>query len=278
MVKRIIDAKKDADCIVPVLDVVDTLYYQDQPLNRNQAHIIQTPQLSNTALLKTSLNTTEDFTDESSAMSAQGHHVLFVEGAPVAHKLTHTSDISKLPCIHPPRQKSLVGFGVDIHPFEEGKPMKLCGVAIESSFGFKAHSDGDVAIHALIDALLGASGLGDIGELYPDTDATYSNADSYELLVDIVNRIRSFGFDIENIDMTIMAQTPRLSSYKLQMKQRLSEALQISQQFVNIKATTAEKLGFIGRKEGVKVYAVANLCYFNWHKHITENLKYGKAQ
>jgi 2-C-methyl-D-erythritol 4-phosphate cytidylyltransferase/2-C-methyl-D-erythritol 2,4-cyclodiphosphate synthase len=272
MVHRILEAKGKSASVVPVLSMVDTLYYEQQPLDRSKAYTIQTPQLSQTSILKEALQSTQAFTDESSAIAALGESVTFVEGSTIAHKLTHASDITKLPCINPPSQKRLVGFGVDIHPFEEGKPMKLCGVTIDAPFGFKAHSDGDVAIHALIDALLGAAGLGDIGELYPDTDASYSNADSYSLLVDVVERIRAFGFDIENVDITIMAEVPKVSPYKKAMKERVSTALKLPKQFVNIKATTAEKLGFVGRKEGVKVYAVANLCYYNWPQEIEKKL------
>ena len=142
--------------------------------------------------------------------------------------------------------------------------MFLCGVPIDADYGFKAHSDGDVAIHALIDALLGAAGLGDIGELYPDTEDAYAGADSKLLLRDTVKRINAYGFTIGNIDITIMAEAPKLLPYKEEMKKTLANELGIRKSFVNIKATTAEKLGFIGRKEGVTVHAVANLTYQNW--------------
>jgi 2-C-methyl-D-erythritol 4-phosphate cytidylyltransferase/2-C-methyl-D-erythritol 2,4-cyclodiphosphate synthase len=145
--------------------------------------------------------------------------------------------------------------------------MYLCGVPIDVKFGFKAHSDGDVAIHALIDALLGASGMGDIGELYPDDDDSFAGIDSTKLLRDTTLRIKSYGFEIVNIDMTIVAQTPRLKEYKQAMRKNRASILGIAPQFVNIKATTSEKLGFIGRKEGVSVHAVANLKYFN-HKEV----------
>jgi 2-C-methyl-D-erythritol 4-phosphate cytidylyltransferase/2-C-methyl-D-erythritol 2,4-cyclodiphosphate synthase len=160
----------------------------------------------------------------------------------------------------------LVGFGIDIHPFEEGKPMMLCGIRIDSPFGFKAHSDGDVAIHAIIDALLGASGLGDIGEFYPDTSDEYKGVDSSKLLKDTVQRLSNFGYVIGNIDITIIAQTPRLLNYKRDMRFNLARLLNLTPNLVNIKATTAEKLGWIGRKEGVAVEAVATLYYYDWRQ------------
>ena len=272
MVQRIVNEKEKAACIVPVLPVNDTLYMENNPLDREKVKIIQTPQLSRTATLKSALDTDKLFTDESSAIAATGETVHFVEGSARAHKLTRIEDLEKLPCIQPPSTQTLTGFGIDIHPFEANKEMKLCGITIDVDYGFKAHSDGDVAIHALIDALLGAAGMGDIGELYPDTEAAYAGADSTRLLEDTVTRIRAFGFEIVNVDMTIMAQAPKLLPYKTKMRYKLASILNIMPNRVNIKATTAEKLGFVGRKEGVTVHAVANLTYFNWKKSLNGNL------
>jgi len=264
MIERILEAKKEASCIVPVLPVTDTLYMNNAPIDRETVKIIQTPQLSVTTLLKKALETTTVFTDDSSAIASLGEKIHFVEGSPLAHKLTTLSDLQKTTCIQAPSARTLTGFGIDIHAFEEKKEMFLCGVKIDVDYGFKAHSDGDVAIHALIDALLGAAGMGDIGELYPDTEDSYAGADSKELLKDTVRRINAFGYTIGNIDLTIMAEAPKLLPYKAQMKTTLASILGIKANFVNIKATTAEKLGFVGRKEGVTVHAVANLTYFNW--------------
>jgi len=264
MIKRILDAKEKASCIVPVLPVTDTLYMHNKPIDREQVKIIQTPQLSVTTLLKQALKTETLFTDDSSAIASLGESIHFVEGSSLAHKLTTIDDLKKVPCIKMPSARTLTGFGIDIHAFEDHKEMFLCGERIDVNYGFKAHSDGDVAIHALIDALLGAAGMGDIGELYPDTEESYAGADSKELLRDTVRRIRSFGYTIGNVDLTIMAEAPKLLPYKAQMKKTLASLLGIKANFVNIKATTAEKLGFVGRKEGVTVHAVANLNYYNW--------------
>ena len=264
MIERILHAKEQASCIVPVLTATDTLYLDGKPIDREKTKIIQTPQLSNTSLLKKALQTETLFTDDSSAIASLGEKVHFVEGSTKAHKLTTIEDLQKVTCLKEASSRTLTGFGLDIHPFEKGKQMFLCGVPIEVDYGFKAHSDGDVAIHALIDALLGAAGLGDIGELYPDTEDTYAGADSKRLLSDTVKRIKAFGFEIGNVDMTILAQAPRLLPYKEKMKQTIADILGIRKNFVNIKATTAEKLGFVGQKEGVTVHAVANLTYLNW--------------
>ena len=267
MITRIMEAKEQASCIVPVLDVTDTLYLDNMPIDREKTKIIQTPQLSVTNILKKALATDTLFSDESSAIASLGEKVHFVEGSSKAHKLTTVEDLSKLSCLDEASSRTLIGFGIDTHPFEQGKPMFLCGVPIAVDYGFNAHSDGDVAIHALIDALLGAAGMGDIGELFPDTEDTYAGADSKELLRETVNRIYAFGYTIENIDITILAERPKILPYKDKMREQISKILAIRKNFVNIKATTSEKLGFVGREEGVTVHAIANLNYKNW-KHI----------
>lgn len=264
MIKRILEAKDKASCIVPVLPVSDTLYLNNAPIDRENVKIIQTPQLSNANLLRQALETQTLFTDDSSAIASLGEKIHFVEGDIKAHKLTRLEDLQKVTCLNDPSNKTLTGFGIDTHPFETGKEMMLCGIPIKVDYGFKAHSDGDVAIHALIDALLGAAGMGDIGELYPDTEDTYAGVDSKILLSNTVKRIESYGFTIGNIDITIVAEAPKLLPYKLQMRESLASLLHLRKNFVNIKATTSEKLGFVGRKEGVTVHAVANLNYINW--------------
>ncbi len=264
MIKGIIVAKKNRSCVVPTLNVIDTLYFEDAPINREEARIIQTPQLSCTKTLKEALSTDQEFTDDSSAIASQEGQVIFVEGSSKAHKLTTIEDLSKLPCLEAPSSQTLTGFGIDIHAFEEGKPMMLCGIKVDAPFGFKAHSDGDVAIHAVIDALLGAAGLGDIGEFYPDTSDEYKGVDSSLLLKDTVTRLHHLGYSLGNVDLTIIAQTPKLLNYKKDMRFNLARLLKLRPNLVNIKATTAEKLGWIGRKEGVAVEAVATLNYYDW--------------
>ena len=271
MIKRVILSKKNNGCVVPTLKMVDTLYFENSPIDRESTKIIQTPQLSCTKTLKKALTLDKDFTDDSSAIASIGGEIIFVEGSPQAHKLTTIEDLSKLNCLKKPSTRALTGFGIDIHPFEEGKQMILCGVEIDSSFGFKAHSDGDVAIHALIDALVGAAGLGDIGEFYPDTSEEYKGVDSRELLKDTVQRLTQLGYTIGNVDLAIIAETPRLLPYKKQMRFTLASLLNLTPNLVNIKATTAEKLGWIGRKEGVAVEAVATLYYYDWTQDENNN-------
>ena len=266
LIDRVISNKKEGACVVPTLKVSDTVYYDNKPIDRDKLLKIQTPQLSHTKTLKEILNTTKEFTDESSAFYQHGKEVIFVEGNKDATKLTYKEDLKTLPCLKPPINLPKVGIGLDIHPFEDGKKMLLGGVKINSLFGFKAHSDGDVAIHALIDALLGASSLGDIGELFPDSDQKYKDADSKELLKIVAKLVKGVGYEIIHCDLTILAQVPKISPYKDKMVESLSSILEIEKAKINIKATTAENLGFVGRKEGVAVKAVVTLNYYRWDR------------
>ena len=262
----IVSQKSKADCIVPYLKVSDTIVYKNETINRDEVKRIQTPQLSLTKVLKSALETDKEFTDESSAIVANNGTREFILGEDDAHKITHIADLNKLFCLDKPSNDTLSGSGFDVHAFEDGGIMWLGGVEIESNLSFKAHSDGDVAIHALIDALLGAAGMGDIGMMFPDNDDKYKGIDSKILLQKVVTKINNFGFVIINVDITIAAEKPRIGKYKEKMRQTLATVLNINASRVNIKATTTEKLGFIGRGEGVGVIANANLKYFNWTK------------
>ncbi|WP_428023423.1 bifunctional 2-C-methyl-D-erythritol 4-phosphate cytidylyltransferase/2-C-methyl-D-erythritol 2,4-cyclodiphosphate synthase [Arcobacter sp.] len=256
--------KDKASCIVPVLNVADTVIFQNETINRDEVKLIQTPQLSNTKVLKKALETSEFFTDDSSAIKSIGESVFYVNGNLQGNKLTFQDDLKTIGCLKPPSKNFFTGFGIDIHSFEKNKQMVLGGVKIDCEFGFKAHSDGDVLIHSVIDALLGACGAGDIGEFFPDTDNAYKNIDSKILLEKIVNFVYSVGYEIVNVDFTILAQIPKINPYKMEIKKSMAQLLNIDLQFVNVKATTAEKLGFVGRSEGVTVHSVATLKYFDW--------------
>lgn len=150
-----------------------------------------------------------------------------------------------------------VGHGYDVHRFSSTpKPLILCGLQIHDSMGLEAHSDGDVVLHAVCDALLGAAALRDIGYHFPDTDSTNKNRDSCFFIQSILAMLKHKGYIISNIDITIMAQQPKLMSHIPNMASSLAKLLFIDNNRVNIKATTTEKLGFIGRKEGIATEAV----------------------
>jgi len=266
MLQRIIDKRESADIVVPYLNVHDTVVFKGNTINRDDVKLIQTPQLSNTNSLKNALLHVEDFTDDSSAIKANGGTVEYVLGDKAANKVTSLEDIGIISNLEKPSTDMFIGNGYDVHQFEVGKKMVLGGIEIKCERGFKAHSDGDVALHALIDALLGASGAGDIGELFPDSDPAHKNADSKELLKKVVSFLYNVGFEVVNCDLTIMAESPKLSTYKKLIRETIAGILHVEPLHVNIKATTTEKLGFVGREEGVAVNATATLKYFNW-KH-----------
>lgn len=152
-----------------------------------------------------------------------------------------------------------VGTGFDVHALVEGRPLVLCGVAIPWEKGLLGHSDADVALHALMDALLGAAALGDIGKHFPDTDDRYKGADSRMLLETVVKLLDAEGWKVNNVDVTIIAQRPKLASFIPQMKKTVAQDLGIDAGAVNIKATTTEKLGFTGRGEGIAAESIASL-------------------
>ncbi|WP_273149715.1 2-C-methyl-D-erythritol 2,4-cyclodiphosphate synthase [Methylophaga thiooxydans] len=149
-----------------------------------------------------------------------------------------------------------IGHGYDVHRFIENRPLIIGGMTIPHSHGLEAHSDGDVLIHAVCDALLGAAGLWDIGHHFPDTDAAFKNIDSRVLLRRVISDLTDLGWKVGNIDATVIAQAPKLAPYIPAMRSVLAEDLAIADTAINIKATTTEKLGFAGRKEGIAAHAV----------------------
>lgn len=155
-----------------------------------------------------------------------------------------------------------VGHGYDVHKFGGEGPLTLCGEKIDYEHGLIAHSDGDVAIHALCDALLGALALGDIGKHFPDTSADFKNADSMQLLAHVYALINEKGYVLGNADITIAAQAPKLAPHIVKMRNNVANTLNVNTDQISVKATTTEKLGFVGRKEGIEAHAVVliQLC------------------
>ncbi len=152
-----------------------------------------------------------------------------------------------------------IGHGYDVHRFGEGDHITLGGVRIPHRFGLLAHSDGDVLLHALSDALLGAAALGDIGKHFPDTDPQFMGADSRALLRHVLAQVQAKGYVVGNVDATIVAQAPKMAPHIERMRALIAADLQVELDQVNVKATTTEKLGFTGREEGIAVHAVALL-------------------
>ncbi len=196
-------------------------------------------------------------TDEAQAMERIGIRARLVSGSPFNIKLTRAEDLQAAAGILKMGESSdmRVGQGMDVHAFGQGDHVVLGGVRIAHSQGVVAHSDGDVVIHALCDALLGAMGDGDIGQHFPDTDPRYRGADSRVFLRVVAERMRAAGLHLVNADITVLAEAPRVAAHRGTMAANLGQDLDVPAHLINIKATTTERLGFIGRKEGLAAMA-----------------------
>ncbi|MDY9917768.1 2-C-methyl-D-erythritol 2,4-cyclodiphosphate synthase [Porphyromonadaceae bacterium KH3R12] len=153
-----------------------------------------------------------------------------------------------------------VGFGYDMHRLQEGRELWIGGVKLDYEKGLLGHSDADVLIHAICDALLGAANLRDIGYHFPDTSPEYHNIDSKLLLGETMNLLGEKGYALGNIDATVCAEQPKLNPHIPAMRRKLAEVMGVSEEFISVKATTSEKMGFVGREEGITAYAVALIC------------------
>ena len=197
-------------------------------------------------------------TDDAAVMAFAGFHVFLTEGSRQNLKLTTKEDLAMARAMLEETSFSplRVGMGYDVHAFADERNLILCGVEIPYSRGLLGHSDADVAVHALMDALLGAAGLGDIGRHFPDSDPVYKGISSMKLLESVLSLLRSNGFCPTNADITIVAQEPKLAPYISEMNRVIASALALPQGRVNVKATTTEHLGFEGRKEGISAQAI----------------------
>ncbi len=226
---------------------------------RSSAYIVQTPQsFSRSLYLKACEAADGDFTDDAQLLDAAGIRPHITIGEYSNIKITTAEDIDMARSLigSTPR----IGHGYDVHRLIEGRELILGGVNIPYEKGLLGHSDADVLTHALMDALLGAAALGDIGKLFPDSDDRYNGADSIELLKNVVKLLDEKGFGIVNVDVTVIAQSPKLSPHIDDMRARLSQAMNIPINAVSVKATTEERLGFTGSGEGIAAHAVAMIC------------------
>jgi 2-C-methyl-D-erythritol 4-phosphate cytidylyltransferase/2-C-methyl-D-erythritol 2,4-cyclodiphosphate synthase len=250
--------------VVPAIEVEDTVSlandnFIESTISREKLRAIQTPQIFNFKELLLCHQSTKEFTDDSSLVVEHKKYVAIIKGEKSNFKLTTKEDIdmAKLLLEEP---KYRVGTGYDIHKFVKAQNkaenfIKICGIEIEHNMAIEAHSDGDVAIHAVVDAILGALGYGDIGEHFPPSSAEWKGCDSSYFLSFAITKAKEKGYRVSNLDITIVCEEPKISPYKAEMKKSISRTLEIDSEFVNIKATTAEKLGSIGRSEGIAAHA-----------------------
>ncbi|WP_264336406.1 MULTISPECIES: 2-C-methyl-D-erythritol 4-phosphate cytidylyltransferase [unclassified Wolbachia] len=250
--------------VIPAIEVEDTISlvsnnFVESTILREKFRAIQTPQIFNFGELLSCHQSVKEFTDDSSLMVEHKKHVAIIEGEKKNFKLTTKEDINMAKLLFG-EPKFRVGTGYDIHKFvkiqNDAKSfIKICGVEIEHNMAIEAHSDGDVAIHAIVDAILGALGCGDIGEHFPPNSPKWKDYNSSHFLDFAAKKAQEKGYSVSNLDITIVCEEPKISPYKAGMKEFISKILEIDGEFVNVKATTAEKLGSIGRNEGVAAYA-----------------------
>ena len=224
---------------------------------------VQTPQVFDRAALCAAMDAAiaagKDYTDDCQLMEAAGHKVRLVTGLDTNLKLTTPEDIALAKALMKESEKMRIGHGYDVHKLVEGRDLILGGVKIEYEKGLLGHSDADVLTHAVMDALLGAAALGDIGKLFPDNDPAYKGADSIGLLRHVAKRVGEEGYTIGNVDATILCQRPKLAPHIPQMRQIIADACGIDATCVSVKATTEEGLGFTGSGEGIAAHCVCLL-------------------
>lgn len=252
---------------VPVRETVKQVEGTDvtATLDRTRIWIAHTPQAFRANLLRAAHERAlEDGTrarDDAALVERLGHRVRMVEDSPLNLKITVPEDLAFAEA-HLQRSGSTavrMGLGVDAHRFAMGRRLILGGVEIPSPRGLTGHSDADVLIHAIMDALLGGAGLGDIGGRFPPDDPQYKDASSLRLLAEVVELVASAGWRLAHVDTVVLAETPRIGPYVEQIRQRLANVLGVAPQAVNVKATTLEGMGALGRGEGIAVQAIATL-------------------
>lgn len=261
VIDRLLAALETSDGAIPVLPVVDSLaaatgYLMAAPARREDLRRVQTPQAFRFAPILAAHRAwagEDNAGDDAQVAHAHGMTVALVEGEEVLAKLTYASDFEqKAPAVR-------MGTGFDVHRLVAGEELWLCGVRIEHDKGLAGHSDADVAIHALVDAILGAIGAGDIGEHFPPSDPQWRGASSDQFLVHAVRLAAQAGYAIGNVDLTLICEAPKLSPHRAAMRDRLASLLGCDRSQVSVKATTTEGLGFTGRGEGIAAQAAAVL-------------------
>jgi len=272
LVSRCVEAAARHGAAILAVEVKDTLKREGQgtlvpmiaeTLDRRGLWRAQTPQAAKADLLRRAydLALKEGFqgTDEAMLLERAGIPVALVPGNERNIKITRQEDLAMAEALFGARGGLRIGHGFDAHRFDKERPLILGGVTIPNHPGLLGHSDADVVAHALMDAILGAAGLADIGHLFPDSDPRFAGANSLLLLAQVTERINEQGFILENADITAIAQTPKLAPHLPAMRENLARACKTETKRINLKATTTEQMGFTGRGEGMAAHAVVLL-------------------
>lgn len=258
VINAVIEGTADFGAAIPTVPAKDTIRQVDgtgsRTLQRETLACVQTPQGFRISFLKHAFEKAqaEGFlgTDDASLVERMGINISMVQGEDANRKITTREDLET---------EMRIGTGYDVHRLVEGRPLVLCGEQIPYEKGLLGHSDADVALHALMDAMLGAAGLGDIGKHFPDTDERYRGISSMKLLQKTAELLREAGYFLGNADITIIAQRPKIAGYIPKMRANIAEIMNCDENKINIKGTTTEKLGFVGREEGIASEAVCIL-------------------
>jgi 2-C-methyl-D-erythritol 4-phosphate cytidylyltransferase/2-C-methyl-D-erythritol 2,4-cyclodiphosphate synthase len=262
VIDRLVAALATGPGAIPVLPMIDSLVHAEgslmgSPARREDLRRVQTPQAFRYADILAAHRAWDGDPaagDDAQVAQAAGLEVTLVEGDEALHKLTFAGDFAAATAA------IRVGTGFDVHRLAEGEDLWLCGVRIEHDQGLAGHSDADVAIHALVDALLGAVGAGDIGDHFPPSDPQWRGASSDRFLSHAVKLVGEAGYSIANVDLTLICEAPRIGPHRPAMRARLAELLGVDLAAVSVKATTTERLGFTGRSEGIAAQAVATVA------------------
>lgn len=265
VIDRLIDALDTRCGAVPVLPVVDTLAAKGEVLgdvtDRARLVHVQTPQAFRTAEILAAHKswTGPVATDDAQIARAAGHDVALVEGDSALFKLTYKADFDRAEAMMAHQWRTRTGLGFDVHRLEAGEELWLCGVKLEHSHGLSGHSDADVALHALVDALLGTIAAGDIGAHFPPSDPQWKGAASSRFVEHARDLVSAAGGVIDHVDLTLICEAPKIGPHRDRMQARVAELLQLSIGQVSIKATTTERLGMTGRGEGIAAQAIATI-------------------
>ncbi|WP_225007373.1 MULTISPECIES: bifunctional 2-C-methyl-D-erythritol 4-phosphate cytidylyltransferase/2-C-methyl-D-erythritol 2,4-cyclodiphosphate synthase [Novosphingobium] len=264
VIAALVAALADRPGAIPVLPVVDSVVRGAEGLRRSAVsrdglYRVQTPQAFRFADILAAHRGWQgapDAGDDAEVAEAAGLPVALVVGDERLRKVTFAADLEENAVANPfPR----TGMGFDVHRLVEGEDLWLCGVKVPHAKGLSGHSDADVAIHALVDALLGAIGAGDIGDHFPPSDPQWKGASSDRFLAHAVALVRAKGYDVGNVDVTIICEAPKIGPHKAAMRARLAQIMAVASEQVSVKATTTEKLGTTGRGEGIAAQAVATV-------------------
>ncbi|MEA3058634.1 MAG: 2-C-methyl-D-erythritol 4-phosphate cytidylyltransferase, partial [Sphingomonadales bacterium] len=265
VIDRLLASLEFFDGAAPVLPIGDTLARigetLGEPVDRAGLARVQTPQAFRLGALKSAytLWNGPSPTDETTVVRAAGLKVAAVAGDPALEKLTLAADFERAELWLAGRLTPRTGMGFDVHAFAGDGPIMLGGIEIPHARGLAGHSDADVVLHAITDALLGAAGLGDIGEHFPPSDVRWKGADSSLFLAHAVELLREKGAVIDHLDCTVIAEAPKIGPYRQAMRAQIAQIAGLSVEQVSVKATTTEGLGFTGRREGIAAQAVASI-------------------